>query len=437
MVAAPVASAVADALLAARALLTAGKFVDATLAYERLLGDAQIVGQPQLEALNALAIIAMHRGDLVRARRHLTQACTAAPDDLLTLNHLAQLAQAEGDREQALDIYRRVLKMRPELYASRLALAQLIEEQGDHAAALPHYFRAISDAQRAGRWLSDQSTPPNLRPQVQQALGLVYRGRQKMFGDILARLEARFGATELTRVAGSIELLMGDARYTPSDARQQPKMYTLPDLPVTPYLDKQLVSELQQLEAQTSQIRDELLQVIHSGRGREEVFRDPVLAAANLRSDRGPASWKGYYFYRYGVRNQINSEACPTTIAALDALPLCHVRGNGPEVLFSVLDAGTHLLPHRGVTNARVVGHLPLIVPPDCALKVADIEHHWREGKAVLFDDTFMHEAWNHSDRLRVVLIFDLWHPQMTEPERIAATEILETLGDFNAAAVV
>ncbi|MDB5973188.1 MAG: Aspartate beta-hydroxylase [Hydrocarboniphaga sp.] len=437
MVAATLSPAVAESLLTARALLTAGKFVDAARAYERLLGDSQIVGQPQLEALNALAIISMHRGDLVRARHYLTQARDTAPDDLLTLNHLAQLAQAEGDRDQAIATYRRVLKMRPELYASRLSLAQLIDEQGDQAAALPHYFRAITDAQRAGRWLSEQSTPPNLRPQVQQALGLVYRGRQRIFGDILARLESRFGQSEMVRVSGSIELLMGDARYTPSDARQQPKIYTLPDLPVAPYLDKQLVPELQQLEEQTAQIRDELMQVMHSDRGREEVFRDPALAAANLRSDRGQASWKGYYFYRYGARNRINCDACPTTIAALDTLPLCHVRDHGPEVLFSVLDAGTHLLPHRGVTNARVVGHLPLIVPPDCALKVAEIEHHWREGKAVLFDDTFMHEAWNRSDRLRVVLIFDLWHPQITEPERVAVTEILETLGDFSAAAAI
>ena len=72
---------------------------------------------------------------------------------------------------------------------------------------------------------------------------------------------------------------------------------------------------------------------------------------------------------------------------------------------------GTHLLPHRGVTNTRVVAHLPLIVPPDCALRVGGEEHAWQEGRVVVFDDTYEHEAWNRSDQVRVVLIFDLWNP--------------------------
>jgi aspartate beta-hydroxylase len=122
-------------------------------------------------------------------------------------------------------------------------------------------------------------------------------------------------------------------------------------------------------------------------------------------------------------------------MAAIDRLPLSRVSGHGPEVLFSTLGPGTHLLPHFGVTNARVVGHLPLLVPADCALAVAGIEHRWQVGEVVVFDDTYSHEAWNRSAEIRVVLIFDMWHPDLTEVERLAVRDLQESLGSFSSRA--
>jgi aspartate beta-hydroxylase len=115
-------------------------------------------------------------------------------------------------------------------------------------------------------------------------------------------------------------------------------------------------------------------------------------------------------------------------------VPLSRVREHGPEVLFSVFTAGTHLLPHRGVTNTRIVAHLPLIVPKDCALNVAGEVHEWTEGKIVVFDDTYEHEAWNRSQTIRVVLIFDLWNPFLTEVERLAVAELIASMGDYRVA---
>jgi aspartate beta-hydroxylase len=103
-------------------------------------------------------------------------------------------------------------------------------------------------------------------------------------------------------------------------------------------------------------------------------------------------------------------------------------------VLFSVFTTGTHLLPHRGVTNTRVVGHLPLLVPEDCALSVGGEIHVWRPGEVVVFDDTYEHEAWNRSPRTRVVMIFDTWNPYLTEAERAAVTDLVTAIGDFRRA---
>ena len=155
----------------------------------------------------------------------------------------------------------------------------------------------------------------------------------------------------------------------------------------------------------------------------------------NLRGDVGPVSWNGYYFYRHGERRDDNAARCPRTAAAIDALPLSIVPAHGPEVLYSVFTPGTHLLPHQGVTNTRVVGHLPLLVPEQCALKVGGELHEWQEGRVVVFDDTYEHEAWNRSDRTRVVLIFDLWNPHLTEAERAAARDVVVDVSEFRLAA--
>ena len=151
----------------------------------------------------------------------------------------------------------------------------------------------------------------------------------------------------------------------------------------------------------------------------------------NLRGVNQAPSWNGYYFFRHGERRDENCSRCPVTAAALDYLPLSRVRDHGPEVLFSVFTPGTHLLPHRGVTNTRLVGHLPLLVPRDCALNVGGELHEWREGKVVVFDDTFEHEAWNRSNSIRVVLIFDLWNPYLSEAERAALADLIAAIGDF------
>jgi aspartate beta-hydroxylase len=110
------------------------------------------------------------------------------------------------------------------------------------------------------------------------------------------------------------------------------------------------------------------------------------------------------------------------------------VAGHGPEVLFSVYTPGTHLLPHRGVTNTRLVAHLPLIVPQDCALNVGGELHPWREGRVVVFDDTYEHESWNRSGEVRVILIFDIWNPHLSAAERLAVARLVEAIGGFRHA---
>ncbi|MGH8600523.1 MAG: aspartyl/asparaginyl beta-hydroxylase domain-containing protein, partial [Burkholderiales bacterium] len=68
---------------------------------------------------------------------------------------------------------------------------------------------------------------------------------------------------------------------------------------------------------------------------------------------------------------------------------------------------------------------------------VGGIEHAWKEGHCATFDDTFEHEAWNRSDKVRAVMILDAWHPDLTQPEREAIALLVGSISDFNRAAGV
>ena len=89
-----------------------------------------------------------------------------------------------------------------------------------------------------------------------------------------------------------------------------------------------------------------------------------------------------------------------------------------PSAFFSILKPQTHIPAHTGVTNVRSIVHLPLIVPAGCSFRVGGETREWREGQAFAFDDTIEHEAWNDSDELRAVLIFDVWNPHLSIREQ-------------------
>jgi aspartyl/asparaginyl beta-hydroxylase (cupin superfamily) len=105
------------------------------------------------------------------------------------------------------------------------------------------------------------------------------------------------------------------------------------------------------------------------------------------------------------------------------------IPGAGPTAMFSLLAPGKVIPPHSGVNNTRLLCHLPLIVPQGCWFRVGAETRFWQEGEGFVFDDTIEHEAANPSDRLRVVMIFDLWHPDLSETEQRAIAAMIAADG--------
>ena len=95
-----------------------------------------------------------------------------------------------------------------------------------------------------------------------------------------------------------------------------------------------------------------------------------------------------------------------------------------------------HIEPHLGPTNMRLRCHLGINIPEgDCGLTVGGETRRWREGECLVFDDSLLHESWNRTEQARVVLIVDLWHPDLT-PAEIAYLEGLHRFAAYQAASL-
>jgi aspartate beta-hydroxylase len=411
-------------------LLAQGRAEEAEVACER-----RINAEPgDLVALNVLALVALRQSRVERAVTLLERGAALAPTDATTLHNLGRAREAAGDSAGALSADRAAVHAAPATPQVRLHFARSLERCGEVQGALLQYMRAIKEAQAAGAWNDAASTPPALRPLVEHAVLAIRTFRRSLLDGVLAPLVNRYGRSDLERVSAAVRVYLGEGHPGFSDPRQRPSFLYIPGLPTSPYFDRRLFAWLPILEARSEEITGELMALLSGSHGRERVFHSDELELENLRGNGAPPRWDGYYFYRHGGRRADNCAACPATAAAVDALPLIRIREHGPEVLFSVFEPGTQLAAHRGVTNARAVSHLPLIVPPDCALSVGGEVHAWRVGRGVVFDDTFDHEAWNRSAEVRVVLIADIWNPYLTESERCAINDVIVAIGDLRVA---
>ncbi|WP_334131934.1 aspartyl/asparaginyl beta-hydroxylase domain-containing protein [Silanimonas lenta] len=395
--------------------------------------------QPRLEALMVHAGQAMRSGrprEAVRlieaAEAGLDAGAEAALRAVLRRNLGIALAAA-GEREAGIARLREALAADPEPELAHLNLARLLLAKGERLEAARQGFRALTRAQAKGRWRDAGSTPPGLRPLVLAVMDLVDAERRQLLDALLRPFEEAHGRPALARIRAWLEAYLGHAPPAPADPARKARFLFLPGLAEDRIHPRSRFPWIEALEARTGAIRAEALAAcseearesfLHFGEG-----EDPgdYLGGAEPR-------WEARFFYRDGRRFDSVHTACPTTSAAIEALPLVRIADHAPEICFSLLGPDTHIKPHHGVTNTRLVVHLPLVVPRDCALHVAGLTHAWREGEVLVFDDTWRHEAWNRSDRVRIILLMDTWHPDLEPPEREALAALVEGIGRFNRA---
>ena len=89
------------------------------------------------------------------------------------------------------------------------------------------------------------------------------------------------------------------------------------------------------------------------------------------------------------------------------------------NIKFSAIRPGTHIRPHTGPSNAFLRLHLTLIHTGGARMRVGTKWHHFEEGKVILFDSSWEHEVHHDGTDARVVLILDMWHPEVPVSQRM------------------
>jgi beta-hydroxylase len=169
-----------------------------------------------------------------------------------------------------------------------------------------------------------------------------------------------------------------------------------------PYLDDSQFPELAVLRAHWQEIRDEALGLDNEGRIRAAATYNDVGFNSFFRS-----GWTRFYVKWYGDELPSARTLCPRTAALLAGIP------SVKAAMFAALDPGGRLVRHRDPYAGSLRYHLGLVTPnsPQCYIEVDGQRYHWRDGEAIVFDETYIHYAENATDQRRVILFCDIERP--------------------------
>lgn len=179
-------------------------------------------------------------------------------------------------------------------------------------------------------------------------------------------------------------------------------MYLFSAVPARPFIDLKHFPELDKLQQNWQTIRDEAV----------KLFDEGYIRAAAKYNDLGfnsffKSGWKRFYLKWYDDFLPSARELCPQTTALLESIPSVHAA------MFALLPPGARLPSHRDPFAGSLRYHLGLSTPNSekCRIIVDGELYYWKDGEAVMFDETYIHRAENHTDVPRLILFCDVERP--------------------------
>jgi aspartyl/asparaginyl beta-hydroxylase (cupin superfamily) len=348
----------------------------------------------------------------------LNAAIQGGVADLDIFMRAAALHRANSEPRVALALVDRALAIEPLHFMALLMKAGLLEQLGEPNAA-ETYGMALAQ-------MGATPVPPQMRPTIEHARQVYSAFAATSRVDLEEAMNAQLAqASPLER--GRLSRFASNVARLTRVHHCEPTHFHFPGLPEYEFHDRSFFPWIEELEAASDAIRDELHAVMAAERAElvPYVQYHDTVPMQQWKALNESLDWTAIHLLFKGRRVEANARHCPKTLELLSRLPQPSLLGDAPNAMFSLLKAHTLIPPHHGVANFRLVCHLPLIVPDGCWFRVGSERRKWRVGEAFVFDDTIEHEAANESDELRVVLIFDVWHPALTALEREAISAAL------------
>ena len=360
-------------------------------------------------------------GEFAQASQ-LLEAALADQDDFAIWFKLAGVRRALRQPRRALEAVQRALAHAPLDFVA-LSLRAALLETLDPENAGPAWADALA-----------QRPTGALPPGMAQALARGEALRDSWTAEREARMTAALDPLSATADKDELWKLR---RFQSNVLRRtrawhsEPTHYHFPGLTEREYHPRHRFPWLSEIEAANDIIREEMRAAIASSRASLVPYLQyqEHEALAQWRDLNRNPDWTALHLIQMGKVIADNAALCPRTMDLLSRLPQPAIPGASPNAMFSLLAPRTAIPPHVGVNNSRLVCHLPLVVPDGCWFRVGAETRAWREGEAFVFDDTVEHEANNPSAMLRVVMIFDVWHPDLSLDEQQGIAAIVGSEG--------
>lgn len=373
------------------------------------------------ERLARSGATALQQGRAAEARRDFEQVAASGLANIqiwLLLAHSCRMLDDAAGTEKAAD---EVLRLDPRNVRALILKGDCRHGAEDMRAASSYYIAALGAAGELA------SVPADLQAELTRVEGFsreIARGYRRRLETHLDGAGFGEGARS-PRFEESLAILCEEKRVY----FQKPSAYYFPRLPQIQFYEREAFPWAAAIEDAADDMRAELAAAIA-----DDGLFTPYLKARENRPNNDfhglldNPDWSTLYLWENGGPVERNVARFPKTYAAVQQAPLPFITTRAPSILFSMLKAGARIQPHHGMINTRLICHLPLIVPEGCGFRVGNEVRQWEVGKLLIFDDTIEHEAWNDSGEDRVILIFDVWRPELTEAERSAVTAIFEAI---------
>ena len=350
--------------------------------------------------------------------------CTAALD-----------AEQGGRLRDAATRYREAIRLDASNATPYLFYGFVLERLGDREAAVQAWsLGADLDSNFINAWKS-AGVDALVRQRSKAANDALRRHFTALHDCCMDEYRRDNPGADIDRIANAIWCQTHEGPIEYAHPEQQPHLFYVPGLEPIPVYSREHAPWFDLLEDAFGDIRDEFLAAQDAAAGEQA----PYLGAgvASLGDDWAPIAgslnWGSFHLYKQGQPNPTLIEMFPRTLEVLGQAPLVQTPTGPSEVLFSVLQGEQLIPPHFGVANTDMTVHLPIVYPGEAAIRVIDEAYEWQPGKVFAFDDAFRHESWNRSKAPRVNLLFEAWHPHLTEHEREAVMATFQARLRWNA----
>ena len=370
------------------------------------------------------AIAALRGGIPGQARAILESLTAQGADTAAVWGVLALACRDQEDMPAALEAAERSLALEARNPRALVVKGDAYYKLGDRQASAAFYREALKQLPAQAQMAPDMATEIE---RARERVGTLANDFANHLGRSIGGL-IESAPEDTTRMEHTRDLLLGKRQiFYP-----EPKQIHFPGLPLVEFVDPKDFGWVSEVEEAFEDIRSEAQELLaDQAEFGAYLTADGSRPAYDMHGLKNSEDWGAFYLWNNGEPVRENQILCPKTTTVMENLPLVFSGKRCPNVLFSKLKSGSRIPPHHGMINTRLICHLPLIVPRRCGFRVGNDIREWVPGKVWLFDDTVEHEAWNNSGEDRILLIFEVWKPGLSNSEKNFITRLLEAVDAY------